>query len=158
MLVPAALYKQEIQKKFKEYYYTDDMMYETSSLDNWCPEISDNPDEGTFQYAILDSKHNLIGFFGFRIDWYSQSAYNFGIISFDRGNPTIGIDLNDMMDKLLYVYMLHRIEWRMVEGNPIQKHYDKFCDKHNGRKIELRDVFKDKKGRYRNCYIYEIIQ
>ena len=158
MLVPAILHKDEILKKFKEYYYTDDMMYETSSLDNWSPEIFENPNQGNFQYAIIDSKKNVVGYIAFYIDWYSQSAYNFGILSFDRGNPAVGEALSEIMGQLLHVYMLHRIEWRMVGGNPIEKHYDAFCDKYNGRKIELRDVFKDKRGKYRNCYIYEIIQ
>lgn len=47
MLVPAILYKEQIQKEFQKYYYTTDMMYETGCLDNWSPNIEENPDEQT---------------------------------------------------------------------------------------------------------------
>ena len=70
MLVPAILYKEEIAKNFKKYYYTDDMMYETGYLDNWNPEIHENPDACTYQYAIVDSNEKLIGYLAYTIDWY----------------------------------------------------------------------------------------
>ena len=44
-----------------------------------------------------------------------------------------------------------------VGGNPVEKHYDKFCQKYHGRKIVLTDAFKDRCGKYRNDVIYEII-
>lgn len=61
------------------------------------------------------------------------------------------------MEKLIHEYKLHRIEWRVVSGNPVKKHYDKFCKKYNGNIIKLTDVFKDKYGNYRDSYIYEIL-
>ena len=157
MLVPAILYKEEIAKNFKKYYYTDDMMYETGYLDNWNPEIHENPDACTYQYAIVDSNEKLIGYLAYTIDWYSSNAYSFGLISFDRGNPIIGRDLFNEMEKLIHEYKLHRIEWRVVSGNPVKKHYDKFCKKYNGKKFVLTDVFKDRYGNYHNDVIYEII-
>ena len=39
----------------------------------------------------------------------------------------------------------------------IEKHYDKFCKKHNEKKFVLTDVFKDRYGNYHNDVIYEII-
>ena len=62
------------------------------------------------------------------------------------------------MEKLVNVYNLHRIEWRMIGGNPIEKHYDKFCKKYNGKKHVLTDVFKDRYGNYHDDIIYEIIR
>ena len=53
MLKPAILYKEEIIKGFQEYFYTDDMMFETGCMNNWCPDISEEPDESTFQFAIV---------------------------------------------------------------------------------------------------------
>ena len=79
------------------------------------------------------------------------------MFSFDRGNPLIGVDLFNEMKKLIHNYKLHRIEWRMVGGNPIKKHYDKFCKKYNGNILKLKDVFKDRNGKYHDDYIYEII-
>ena len=56
------------------------------------------------------------------------------------------------------VSQLHKIEWRMVGGNPVEKHYDKFCFKHNGKKHILKDSIKDADGNYRDDIIYEIIK
>ena len=157
MLIPAILKKQEIEQAFKRYYYTDDMMYETGGLNNWTPNIQEETESGRFQYAIVNSKEDLIGYLDYHIDWYSSCASQFGLISFDRGNPIVGKDLFNEMNKLINDYKLHRIEWRMIGGNPIEKHYDKFCFSHNGTKHILKDAFKDKYGKYHDDIIYEII-
>lgn len=154
MLVPAILYKEQIRKEFMKLYYTEDMMFESGCLNQLCPEIPEMPDEGRFDYAIV---HNdtLIGYLSYRLDYYSSKAYNFGLMSFDRGNPVVGKDLFDKMEEL--ASQLHRIEWRMVGGNPVERSYDKFCEKHNGKKHILKDAIKDAKGNYHNDVIYEIV-
>ena len=157
MLKPAILFKEELSNKFKQYYYTDDMMFGTGCLNNWNPDIHENPNSETYQYAIVNKNNKVIGYLAYYIDWYSSRAYRFGLFSFDRGNPIIGFDLFNEMEKLIHDYKLHRVEWRMVGGNPIKKHYDKFCKKYNGNIFKLKDVFKDRKGEYDDDYIYEII-
>jgi len=157
MLVPAILYKQEIEMRFQQQFYTDDMMYEQGYLGSNAPEINDSTDGNEYQYAILDSNNQLIGYLSYTIDWYSSSAYSFTLFSFDKGNVTIGRSLFEELNKLLTEYKIHRIEWRAVEGNPAIRSYDRFCHKYNGRVMELTDVFKDRHGKYRNIYIYEII-
>ena len=157
MLVPAILFKDKILEEFKKYYYTEDMMYETGGLTNWLPDIQEETESGRFQYAIVDSKQKLLGYLDYHIDWYSSCASRFGLISFDRGNPTVGRDLYSELNKLINDYKLHRIEWRMIGGNPVEKHYDKFCEKYNGTKHVLKDAIIDKFGKYHNDVIYEII-
>ena len=155
MLVPAILYKEEIIKEFQKLYYTDDMLFETGCLEQWCPNISDIPKKGRFDYAITN-KNKLIGYLSYQIDYYTSKAYNFGLMSFDRGNPIIGKDLFEKLKEL--VSTMHRVEWRMVGGNPVEKHYDKFCKKYNGNKHILKDSIKDKNGKYRDDIIYEIVK
>ena len=155
MLVPAILYKEEIIKEFQKLYYTDDMLFETGCLEQWCPNISDIPKEGRFDYAITN-ENKLIGYLSYQIDYYTSKAYNFGLMQFDRGNPIIGKDLFEKLKEL--VSTMHRVEWRMVGGNPVEKHYDKFCKKYNGNKHILKDSIKDKNGKYRDDIIYEIVK
>ena len=157
MLIPAILKKQEIENAFRKYYYSDEMMFETGSLDNWLPEISENPNGGRYQYAIVDNQAKLIGYIDYTIDWYSSCAHRFGLISFDKGNILIGKALKEIMDKLINEYHLHRIEWRMIGGNPVERSYDRFCFSNGGTKHILKDVFKDKYGKYHDDIIYEII-
>lgn len=156
MLVPAILYKEQITKEFQKLFYTTDMMYETGCMEQWCPDIPEVPNEGQFSYAIVDSKDKLIGYLSYKVDYYCSKAYNFGLMSFDRGNFIIGKDLFEKMEEL--VSQLHKVEWRMVGGNPVEKHYDKFCFKYNGKKHILKDSIKDADGNYRDDIIYEIIK
>lgn len=58
----------------KEWYYTDDMMYYSGCLNNALPDIDEVPDETVYQYAIVSSKGNLIGFISYRIDYYSSGS------------------------------------------------------------------------------------
>ena len=155
MLVPAILYKDEIIKGMQKYFYTDDMLYETGSMNNWCPDIKEEPNENIIQYAIV-SGETLIGYLGYSIDWYVSKAYNFGLFSFDRGNPLIGKDLYVELERL--VNKFHRVEWRMVGGNPVERGYDNFVKKHNGTKHILRDSIRDRDGNYRDDIIYEIVK
>ena len=154
MLKPAILYKDEIIKGFQEYFYTDDMIYETGCMNNWCPDISEEPDESNFQYAIVHNE-KLIGYLSYTVDWYVGKAYNFGLFSFDRGNPIVGKDVFNKLEEL--VRRLHRVEWRMVGGNPAERGYDSFCKRHNGTKHILKDAIRDRNGNYRNDVIYDIV-
>lgn len=47
--------------------------------------------------------------------------------------------------------------WHMISGNPVEKHYDKFCEKYNGHKHILKDAIRDRQGYYHDDVIYEII-
>lgn len=155
MLVPAIMYKEQIAREFQKHFYSIDMFYETGGLHNWIPTIDESPDFSTRQYAIVDKENKLLGYLGYRINHYNSCVYNFGLFSFDKGNQIIGRDLFNHMDELVQKY--HRVEWRMVGGNPVERHYDKFCEKHNGTKHVLRDAVKDEDGNYRNDIIYEIV-
>lgn len=157
MLIPAILRKNEILHEFQKLQYTDDLMYEVGCCDNYMPDIAEEPDKETYQFSIVDSKDNLVGYVSYRIDWYSSQAHRFGLMSFDRGNPLIGKELFGIMNNLINTLHIHRIEWYMVSGNPVERNYDKFCEKYNGRKIVLRDTFKDRLGEYHDSIAYEII-
>lgn len=156
MIVPAILYKNEIWQKFLEYNYTEDMIYYTGYLGNSLPVIDEKSDGSCYQYAIVDNGI-LIGYFTYSIDWYSSCAHCFGLFSFDRNNRIIGLDVYREIKKIINEYHIHRIEWRMIGGNSVEKHYDRFCQNHHGNKFVLTDAIKDRYGKYHDDIIYEII-
>lgn len=156
MLIPAIIYKDEINKAFMKRCYTEDMIYYTGCLGDSVSVISDECDGGLYQYAIIDNDR-LIGYFTYAINWYSSCARNFGLFSFDRNNRIIGIDVYRELKKIINEYHIHRIEWRMVGGNPVEKHYDRFCQKYNGKKFILTDAIKDRHGIFHDDIIYEIV-
>lgn len=158
MILPAILYKDQIEHEFKRHYYTDEMMYYNGYIDNSYPTVSENPNESTFQWAVVNDNGNLIGYISYYVDWYSKSATRFGIFSFEKGNVLMGKAVIQVLNDLLYKYKMHRISWLMVSGNPVEDSYDRFCEKHHGCKYILRDVFKDRLGEYHNSCQYEIIQ
>lgn len=156
MLVPAIIYKDEIRKKFMKYAYTDDMINYTGCLENSLPIIDEESNASLYQYAITDNG-KLIGYFTYFIDWYSSCAHCFGLFSFERNNKIIGLDVYRKLKKIINDYHIHRLEWRMVGGNPVEKHYDRFCEKYHGKKFVLTDAIKDRCGKYHDDVIYEII-
>lgn len=154
-LVPAILYKDEIKKQILYHAYDDEMFLYTGSNGFSTPEISDEG-EGIYQYAIVDDK-KLIGYFSYALDMYSSNANCFSLFSFDKGNPIIGISVFRELEKLINSFHVHRLEWRMIEGNPVEWHYDRFCQKYSGKKHILKDAIRDKQGVYHADVIYEII-
>jgi len=157
MLVPAILYKDEIYKKFSEHNYSDEMFFYSGYLGNQMPNIENNSDGAYYHYAILDDYGELIGYFTYYIDWYSSNVCNFGLYAFDKNNVVIGYDVYKEIKKIINDYHIHRIEWRMVGGNPVEKHYDRFCKRYKGKKFVLTDSIKDRYGKYHNDIVYEII-
>lgn len=156
MLVPAIIYKDEICKRFLKYAYSEDMINYTGYLGYSMPTIAEENNGNLYQYAIVDNDR-LIGYFTYQIDWYASCANCFGLFSFDRSNSIIGRDIYRELKKIINDYNIHRIEWRMVGGNSVEKHYDKFCRKYNGRKHILRDAIRDRQGCYHDDVIYEIL-
>lgn len=155
MLVPAILYKEQIATEFFKRYYTDEMMYYQGWLGSDYAEPTSTPGENNIQYAIVDSDKNLLGYFCYYRDWYSNVVNRFGLFSFSKGNLTIGRDVYAEVSKLLSE--VHRFEFRMLGGNPVERHYDKFCATHNGNKYILKDAMRDRHGIYHDDVIYEII-
>jgi hypothetical protein len=154
MLVPAILYKTEIEKAFAKEVYTKDYFYYSGyPHSHSLPEIV--AEDYIYQFAIIDENENLLGYLAYWVDRLGDTVYNFGLYSFCKGNYLIGKELFVKMEELVKKY--HRIEWRMISGNPVQKHYDKFCKMHHGNVVVLHDVCKDEDGVYHDEYIYEIV-
>lgn len=155
MLVPAILYKEEIEKAFSKELYTENYFYYCGYA--YCNSLTEiKAEDNVYQYAIIDKNEKLVGYLAYRVNPNTDSIYNFGLYSFDKGNFIIGKDLFEKMEELVKKH--HRIEWRMIGGNPVKKHYDKFCEKHNGNVVILHDVCKDDNDNYHDEYIYEIVK
>jgi hypothetical protein len=119
MLKPALLYKEEIQREISNYIYNEDMFLYTGSLGFYAPNFENNDDGTLYQYAIVNDE-KVIGYFAYHVDWYTSCANNFGLFSFDRGDKTVGIDVYREIRKLICSYKIHRVEWRMISGNPVE--------------------------------------
>lgn len=163
MLVPAICYKEELLRKFAKEIYTERYFFYTGyGHSHNLPVISETDSDNIYQYAIVDKKKNVIGWFAYKIYVDTQSAENFGLYAFDdedysimRNALVLGHDVFNKMEELVNTY--HRVSWRLIQGNPIEPSYDRFCAKHNGNKVVLHDVTVDPWGQYRGESIFEII-
>lgn len=163
VLEPAILHKDELEKLFKEYLYSDESFYYNGyAHGNVIPEI--RAEDNVYQYAIMgkgrvykngEEIRKVLGYIAYRFDPATDTASNFGLFSFDPGNAIIGEAVHHVMEKLLK--RCRRIEWRMVGGNPVQKSYDRFCKKYNGNVVQLHEVTKDDNGVYHDEFIYEVL-
>ena len=162
MLVPAILYKDKIEEMSKRMMYNDDMFYDSGTVSPYSISIQRDQkadgDESKFEYAILDRNNELIGWFRYYINWYNRQLYLTGLTNLTgKANPIIGFDLYHEFMRVVSHYKIHRIEFRMIGGNHVQRTYDKVCEKLHGNRHVLRDVFRDRLGEYHDEYIYEII-
>lgn len=157
-LKPAILYKEEIEKKSKELYYSEDLFYYTGGRCHTPIKIvEESEDGGRYQWAIVDNNQKLMGYISYYIDYFDSCASSFGLISFESGNPFIGIALKEVIHIIKDKHKLHRAEFRCIGGNTVKRHYDAIISRYNGNCVVLHDVFKDIYGEYHNEFIYEII-
>ena len=156
MLEPAMLHKEAIINGLKKHIYDDEMSFYSGCNGYNLPEISNRFDGNDYSYAILDGGI-VIGYFCFTYELYSGCLRDFGLYSFDRGNSVIGKDVLYEIRRIIKEYKPHRMEWRMISGNPVERHYDRFCKRYHGKKLVLTDAFKDRHGKYHDDIIYEII-
>lgn len=156
-IIPAVLKREEINKEFMKKFFSEDMMYYIGWYEANCVAgISDEPSDGLRQFAILDKDDNLVGYISYHVDLYSRCVYNFGMISFKK-SMAFSAAIEEIIEDLIHKEKFHRISWRMVSGNPVEKTYDRFLKKYNGNKIVEHDVFKDKYGNYHDSIIYELL-
>lgn len=172
MLVPAIVYKEELLKKFDLLRYSDKAVWFNGCIENGSFQISDEPSEGRFQYAIVEKELTLdcqeitrvVGYLGFYVGFYDRGVWGVGLISFDdEPNPIITSAVREMI-RIFKEYNLHRIEFRAIEGNPAVERYDRlamlFVSKYpySFTRLKMTDVFRDRRGYFRDSYIYEFLK
>ena len=152
MLIPAIFKRNEIEKLFMEHLYDDNMIfYNGYPYYNSLPDLT--PKENFFHYAIINKDSEIVGFFSYHIDSYSDNVCQFGLYSYKR-DSTIGLDVYRKMKELIKTH--RRIEWRMIGTNPVQRHYDNFIKHFGGNKMVLHQVLKYN-NKYLDEHVYEIV-
>lgn len=171
MLIPASIYKEEIEKQFKAIQYTDRYLWYTGSIDNYDMEVKTEGDK--FAFAIVDNWKHLIGYISFRVDWYCSMAYNFGLICFHpdyydvigdvKAKQVMASAIREVM-RMVESFNLHRIDFRCVSGNPAEKNYWRISQKireqgkYDFNLIVFTDNIRDTQGKYHDTTCYELIR
>jgi hypothetical protein len=153
MFIPALTRKEELFKKFSEIIYSEDYFYYTGyGHCHYLPEIKQ--EDNLYQWVSINDRNKICGYFAYTINPTVDRVYNFGMISFNKQDLTFAKDVIKYIKKLVVDH--NSIEFRMIAGNPVKKHYDKFVKDYGGNVFELHDVVIDNQGNLRNEFIYEI--
>ena len=157
MLRPAILYKDILLKKFAEHLFTEDYFYYCGYPHcNTLPIIE--PKDNYYQYAIIYAD-TVVGYLSYHVSPEFDSVEQFGLYSFASGNMAVAEviykDLRAEIEKLVETW--HRVEWRCIAGNPVSGFYDRTCKRLGGNKLIMHDTLKDNAGKFRDFYIYEVI-
>jgi RimJ/RimL family protein N-acetyltransferase len=165
MLMPASVFKDEIEQEFRKMSYSEKLLWFDGCIDNYHHEIKEEDEK--FAFAIVNKYESLIGYISFRIHWYDSCAYNFGLICFDTIHAkehTVKYMTSGILDviRMIESFNLHRIDFRCVGDNPAAKRYirliDKFQKTYYRNAVTLTDTLKDREGKYHDTIIFELIR
>lgn len=111
-------------------------------------------------FVSVGKNNKVFGYFKASIDRSANNVTRLGIMNFTKNkmNMTFNRDFANFLDSLFSVYNLNKIVFTVVVGNPVEKMYDRYIKKYNGRIIGIskKDVFINGKL-YDNKY-YEIFK
>lgn len=157
MLKPAQIYSEELKEKMTQCWYDPRYMY----YSGWTGDETLNLPENNYDrhdFVSVDADGNVIGYISYCVNWITMSAYRFGALNFDIGNLTFGKDLYTAICNLFEIYHMNRVEWCVIEDNPIIKTYRRFAEKHGGVQCSRhRQVAKLMDGKLHNSIEFEIM-
>lgn len=160
-LVNAKLYEEEIKQKCWEIWY--DEKYQFYFNGGWRNDFSlDDSNPNEFQrrgFAVLNSNDELIGYIGYYVDNEMRISLWFEAINFSDDKLTFGLALRQVIMDCFLKFGMEVVEWNVVCGNPIERSYDKICEKLGGSIIGIRHRrAKDLAGNIYDDKTYEILR
>ena len=159
-LVNAKLYENEIRHKMWEIWYDEKYQYYFGDI--WRTDFSLNDRNAEcprMAFAILNEQNELIGFIGYFLNTEVQVAQQFGAVNFSDDKISFGKALHQVIKECFLKFGVEVLEWQVIIGNPIEKSYDKLCQKFGGHIVGIRHHrVKDMSGQIRDEKIYEILR
>lgn len=157
MLVPAQLYRDEINKKMIKGWYNLDNMYYHDSPASYMIDLPDNNSEIHCLASI--SNGEVIGYISYCVDYQTMSADNFKFISFDKGNLTFVDNIHELILALFLKYNFNRVAWQCYADDPAIQVYRKLINEFGGREAAyLRQTTKLLDGKIHDSVIFEILR
>lgn len=138
MLDIAINHEEELKQLFRSVWFKD--KYKYWNCDNYYEDW--RAEESTWVNHQFASVRNgsVIGYIGYMINRAGQDeAYNLNIINFEeRPSITFAKDLGQALEDSFERYKFRKLSFSVVIGNPIEKSYDKMCEKYGGRIVGVK--------------------
>ena len=158
-LANAKLYEEQIRHKMWEIWYDERYQYYFGGSYRMDFSLACNNDYPQRAFAVLNNKDELIGCIKYSIDTDLGVAMWFGAINFSEDRFTFGKALKQVIEDCFLKFGLNVVEWNVICGNPIERSYDRMCEKLGGRIIGIRHRrVKDMAGNICDDKIYEILR
>ena len=159
MLDIAINYVEQVKQKFRSTWFKERYKYWTAT--NYSEEW--NPIESTWVDHQIVSVRNgeVIGYNGYGIDRASGDlVHNLNIINFEeKPSITFARDLGQVLIDIFEKYNFRKLSFYVVVGNPIEKSYDKMCERYGGRIVGVkRKNTRLIDGKYYDEKLYEIFK
>lgn len=157
MLKPAQLYQAQLQTELYKTWYELSNIYWNGSSGDFMDSLPDNNFD-RHCFVSVDGEDNVIGYICYRVDWVSMSAYNFGMISFKRGNPLFAKDVFQAICNIFEKFNMNRVQWCCYADNPALRGYRNFIKKHGGKECGYyRQTAKLMDGKLHDSVEFEIL-
>lgn len=158
MIKPAILYQYTLTEKYSEIMYDIEYQYYFGYPAVWLPQVPENTENGHY-FVSVDEDENVLGYITYSINLLSKSCYDFGLISFDRGNIKFIKDVYEVVNNIFNVYQFNRLEWCCFADNPAIKGYRNFISRCGGKEVgylKATNVLMDQK--LHDSVIFEIMK
>lgn len=159
-LANAKLYEGQIKRKMWEIWYDEKYQYYFGG--NWRSDLSladNNSDYPKRAFAVLNNRDELIGYISYSVDNELRIAQWFGAINFSDDKLTFGRALRQVIEDCFLKFGMEVVEWYVICGNPIERSYDRMCEKLGGRIVGIRHRRAlDMAGNVHNDKSYEILR
>lgn len=158
MLVPAILYKEELQKTMiKTCWFNEKYKYFNQGF-----EVMEKIEEDTekqHQFVSVNKDGKICGMLFYYVDRKTRSVCGLNAASFDVDPVTYGRDVLRAIDDIFNKFNFHKMCFGVVVGNPIERTYDRLCSKAGGRIAGYyRDDAMLMDGSYADIKVYEIMR
>ncbi len=118
--------------------------------------------ETTWEYhqlVSINKQGNVCGFLSYRVDRATRNIDSFNAVSFFEDKLTFAQDIATAIHEIFTKFNFHKMIYGVVCGNPVEKTYQKFADKCNGR---LAAVYRDDallyNGQRADVKVFEIMR
>lgn len=158
MIKPAILYKEQLLQKYSEIMYDITYQYYFGYPSVWLPDVPDNTGDGHY-FVSVNEDNEVLGYITYSINHLSKSCFNFGVISFDKGNIHFIKDVYQVIYNIFTLYHFNRIEWSCFVDNPAIKGYRNFIKRCGGKEVgylKATNILMDQK--LHDSVIFEIMK
>lgn len=162
MLDVADKYVDELNQKLYNIWYDPKYMYYFCCPHRGTYSVDPNGDWNGRNFVSINSDGKIIGYIHYSICRTADYVDDFGAVNFSddpKDKYIFGKDLRQVIDDIFLKFNHNRLEFTVVEDNPIRKTYFKLVNKYGGRIIGVKHcVVKLINGEVANKVYFEILR